>query len=61
MRSIKEIIMDRDGLTSTEADEAINNASQALQEYLDNGDICGAEDICSEYFNLEPDYILELL
>ena len=28
MRSIKEIIMDRDGLTST---EAINNASQAFK------------------------------
>lgn len=58
---LKKVIMERDGLTSEEADELINEAKEALQEYLAEGDTEAAEDICSEHFGLEPDYIFDLM
>ena len=57
----KDILMARDDMTSTEADSLINDAREALQEYLTYGDISNAGDICLEYFGLESDYIFELL
>ena len=59
--TIKQVLMRRDGMTEQEADNLIIDAKAALQEYLDEGDIFAAEDICAEYFSLEPDYLMELL
>lgn len=59
--AIKEIIMRRDSLSSREADNLISEAKEQLREYLDNGDLEEAENICEEYFGLEPDYIVDLL
>ena len=61
METIKQVLMRRDGLTSQEADEAIQEAREALQGYLEDGDMEAAENVCEEYFSLEPDYIFELL
>jgi hypothetical protein len=61
MRAIKDILMERDGLTEAEAQSQIDEAREALDRYIANGELCYAEDICSEYFGLEPDYIDELL
>lgn len=61
MASIKEILMTRDGVTEVEAEELIKEAQSAIQEYLAEGDIWSAEDVCSEYFGLEPDYIFDLI
>ena len=61
METIKEVIMRRDNLTSEEADELIEEAKEALTYYLDEDDHESAENICEEYFGLEPDYIIELL
>lgn len=58
---LKKVIMERDGLTSEEADEQINEAKEALQEYLAEGDTEAAEDVCQEYFGLEPDYLFDLM
>jgi hypothetical protein len=58
--TIKQVLMRRDRLTSIEADLLIEEAKAALQEYLLNNDLEAAEDICAEYFGLEPDYIYEL-
>jgi hypothetical protein len=51
--------MNRDGMTEREADIAINDAKRELRERIANGD--EADDICSELFGLEPDYIFDLL
>ena len=59
MQSIREILMERDGVTENEADELIEEARQDFHYRLMNGEM--PDDICSEYFGLEPDYIDELI
>ena len=61
METIKEVLMRRDEMTSDEADDLISEAKEQLLEYFESGDLIAAEDICSEYFGLEPDYIMELM
>ena len=59
--SIKQILIRRDKMTEVEATDLINDAKGQLSDYLAEGDLEGAEDICQEYFGLEPDYLMELL
>lgn len=61
MKSIKQTIMLRDGLSSYEADDLIEEAKSALGEYLMDGDMDAAEHVCEEFFGLEPDYLMELM
>jgi len=58
-RSIKEILMERDGLSADDADDLISQAQQDLNDRLAEGET--PFDICSEWFGLEPDYIMELV
>jgi hypothetical protein len=53
--TIKQILMRRDGMTATDADDLINEAREAVAEGQD------PEEVCYDYFGLEPDYIWELL
>lgn len=59
--SIKQILMRRDNLTSTDSDWLINRAYEAFHAYLEDNDQIAAENICQEYFGLEPDYLMELI
>ena len=59
MRTLKEVLMDRDGLTEDEALDSINEAREDLEERLASGEM--PFDICAERFGLEPDYIMELM
>lgn len=61
MSKIREILMTRDGMTADEADNLINEAKGQLFDYLAEGDMSGAEEICEEFFGLEPDYLFELM
>jgi hypothetical protein len=61
METIKEVLMRRDGMSAEDADREIADAKATLQDYLANGDVCSAEDICEEFFGLEPDYLMELI
>ena len=61
MKTLKQTLIDRDGITSEEAESLISEASEQPSEYLSEGDMMAAEDICSEYFGLEPDYIFDLM
>ena len=61
MKSIKQILMERDEMSEEEAEDLIEEAKEALLEYLDDGDIFSAENICEEFFGLEPDYLDELM
>ena len=60
MSEIKKVLMERDNMSSEDADDLIRDAKETLQEYLENGEEYLAEDICAEFFGLEPDYIMEL-
>ena len=52
---LKDVIMKRDGMSSNEADDLINEAKQAI---LDGED---PEEVLEDYFGLELDYILDIL
>lgn len=59
METLKSILMNRDKITSEEADNLIEEARQDLKIRLSEGEM--PFDICQEWFGLEPDYIFELL
>jgi hypothetical protein len=59
MKSIKEILIERDGMDPDDADALIAEAQEEFDEFLANGDLDEAENICSEWFGLEPDYVIE--
>ena len=61
MESIKEVLMRRDNMPEDEADELIEEAKDAIATYLESGDVMAAEEVCYEYFGLEPDYLMELI
>ena len=53
--------MKRDGLTAEDAIDRIAEAREQFNLYLEAGDLEGAEQICADYFGLEPDYVMEFL
>lgn len=59
MLSIKEVLMKRDGLSADEAEDLIEQAREDLNDRLAAGEI--PDDICEEWFGLEPDYITDLM
>lgn len=59
MESLKEVLMRRDGMSSEEADDLINDCLEDLIDRLNMGDL--PFDICEEWFGLEPDYLDDLL
>ena len=59
METIKEVLMRRDGMSEEEADDLIAEAKEDLNDRLYKGEY--PDDICQEYFGLEPDYLMELL
>jgi hypothetical protein len=61
IETLKDVLMRRDGLSSDEADEQIKDAKELMHEYLADGDLESAQDICNECFGLEPDYLFDLL
>lgn len=58
-KSIKDILMERDGMSAKEADAEIEACRDAFNERLADGEM--PDDICGEWFGLEPDYIDELI
>lgn len=61
IQNIKIILMQRDHMTSEQADSLIREAVDDLSTRLEEGEIQSAYDICMEYFGLEPDYLEEML
>lgn len=59
METIKQVLMNRDEISAEEADEIINDALEDARMRLDNGE--SIEDICEEFFGLEPDFFTEFL
>ncbi len=61
MKSLKEVLKSRDGLSDTEAQEQIDDAKKLLVQYSETGDMFAAMNICESEFNLEADYLDELM
>lgn len=61
LKSIKQILIERDNLTEAQAEDQLKEAREQFVRYLKSGDLDLAEDICNEYFGLEPDYLHEFL
>jgi hypothetical protein len=58
-QNIQQVLMERDGLSALEAAQLIEDAREDLAQKLEQGEM--PDDICEEWFGLEPDYIMELL
>jgi len=61
MKTIKQILIERDGIEPSEADEMIEAARTELIELIEAGEFMAADEICYNHFGLEPDYLEELL
>lgn len=59
MKTIKGILLSRDGMAAENADDLIQAAKEDLGQRLLDGDL--PFDICEEWFGLEPDYLEELI
>jgi hypothetical protein len=59
MESIREVLIRRDKMTKEEAEDLIEQAREDLMNRLAEGEY--PEDICEEWFGLEPDYLMELI
>ena len=59
METIKEVLIRRDKMTNKEAEDLINDARKDLMGRLTDGEM--PDDICAEWFGLEPDYLFELI
>ena len=58
-KTIKEVLMTRDGMTESEAISLIFDAKCDLEDRLAEGDL--PFDICNEWFGLEEDYLIDLM
>ena len=56
MNQITKILMERDGRSLKEAQELVNEARHAVR--FDEED---PEEVLSDWFGLEPDYIFDLM
>lgn len=54
---IKKVLMERDGLSEQEALDLIKEAREVFNSYVSENDYESAENICQEFFGLEPDYL----
>ena len=61
MKSIKQILMERDEMTEAEAEELIADVREELAFAIETNDFAYAEDIMYGDLSLEMDYIFELL
>ena len=61
MKSIKQILMERDEMTAEEAEELIAEVKEEIQIAAQDGDYALVEDIMYGDLGLEMDYVFEFL
>ena len=59
--SLKKTLMRRDGLSAAEVDKWLEQISEAMHEYIAEGDFVNAEEFFCGETGLEPDYLEDLL
>jgi len=58
---IKKVLMERDAMEESEAVSLVEEAREALDGFLEEGDLDSAIDVCEDFFGLEEDYLLDLI
>lgn len=58
---VVEILMDRDGMTESEAMKLIQDTREDMEICIADGDYEGAEDVMYMNLGLEMDYIFDVL
>jgi hypothetical protein len=61
MNRIIEIIMKRDNMALEDAQCLFDDAKDEAEDAVSEGDLERVEDIISDYFGLEPDYVFDLI
>jgi hypothetical protein len=61
MESIVDVLVRRDGMSVYEATALVEEAKAELQVLVAEGDLEAAENICEDWFGLEPDYLMDLM
>lgn len=61
LSEIIRILMQRDGLSKTEAVETVKNFMEENSQLIENGDYDALEEALMGDLGLEPDYIEELI
>jgi len=62
LKTIKQILMDRDDMTEEDAKSLISDAREDFNSRMNAGEsFMSMEDFCNEWFGLEPDYLDEFL
>lgn len=59
MENIKKILMERDELDESEAEELIEETKKMIKDSIKCGDIHGAEEIFNENIGLEIDFLVD--
>ena len=59
MKEVVRVLMNRDGITESEAEKMVNDVREMI--YNCNGDYDEAEEIMSSELGLEMDYITDIL
>lgn len=62
-KSLKEVIMERDGLSAEEVNKLIEECRTEIMDRLADATTCDEMpfDILEEYFGLEPDYLDDII
>ena len=58
---LKKVLMERDGISQEEANKLIACARAEMHDLLLEGNMEEAEEICYNHFDLEPDYLMDLM
>lgn len=61
METLKQVLIRRDGLSAEQVDADIAACRADMLEAIDAGDFDEAEQIFTDWFGLEPDYLLDIL
>lgn len=61
MRSIKQILMDRDDMTAEDAQNLIDETKDEIMDAISQGDFFAPDEIMASNLGLEPDYIDQLI
>lgn len=55
---IIKVLMERDGMTETEAREELAEVMEEVRDLIASGNFIEAEDVFSDMLGLEPDYLI---
>ena len=55
--TIREVLKKRDGYDDKTINAMLREFNEELQFYIEQGDLIGAEELLSDHFGLEPDFL----